>query len=188
MHYRHIYKLYHGQIPKDQDGRTYDIHHIDGDKTNNSILNLVALSIQDHYDVHYIQGDYGACYLISRKMKISSEDLSKLATMINKQMVENGTHSWIGERNPMVKRSKKGTHHLSGSNLSKKIIEKRNFSNSKKWKIIHPNGKEEIIINLIKYCQKMNLAERHMRSVAKGRRKHHKHFKCIGPFEQSDKI
>jgi len=62
--YRKVYETFYGPIPKDQDGRSYDIHHIDGDKTNNSILNLVALSIQDHYDVHYIQGDYGACYKI----------------------------------------------------------------------------------------------------------------------------
>lgn len=52
--YRKIYKTFYGQIPKDSNGRSYDIHHIDGDKTNNSILNLVALSIQDHYDVYYI--------------------------------------------------------------------------------------------------------------------------------------
>ncbi len=34
--------------------KCFEIHHIDGDRTNNHILNLVALSIQDHYDVHNI--------------------------------------------------------------------------------------------------------------------------------------
>ena len=37
--YRKIYETFHGAIPKDQDGITYDIHHINGDRKNNNIFN-----------------------------------------------------------------------------------------------------------------------------------------------------
>ena len=67
--YRKIYKRHYGPIPKDNQGRTYDIHHKDGNRSNNSIDNLVALSIQEHYDIHYSQGEYGACYAISVRMR-----------------------------------------------------------------------------------------------------------------------
>lgn len=80
----------------DQDGRTYDIHHIDGDRTNNSILNLVALSIQDHYDVHYIQGDWRACIKLAQKMKLSHKELSMLVSKQQRERIAKGTHNWVG--------------------------------------------------------------------------------------------
>lgn len=92
--YCKIYETFHGPIPKDQDGRSYDIHHIDGDKTNNSILNLVALSIQDHYDVHYIQGDYGACYKIAARLMLSPKEISDLGKRIAQKRIDEGTHPW----------------------------------------------------------------------------------------------
>ena len=33
--YRKIYEQHHGPIPIDESGRTYDIHHIDGNHFNN---------------------------------------------------------------------------------------------------------------------------------------------------------
>ena len=63
--YRKIYKQYYGEIPVDADGRSFEIHHIDGDHSNNNPLNLKAVSIQEHYDIHYSQGDWYACLLIS---------------------------------------------------------------------------------------------------------------------------
>lgn len=122
--YRKIYKTFHGLIPKDQDGRTYDIHHIDGNRKNNNIFNLIALSIQDHFDVHYIQGDWGACARIAQRMsldaeikssllsksskktakekklyfqKISKDELSRLSTETNERRVKNGTHNFLNK-------------------------------------------------------------------------------------------
>jgi hypothetical protein len=51
--FRKIYEDYFGPIPKDSDGRSYDIHHIDGDHSNNHPSNLKAVTIQEHYDIHY---------------------------------------------------------------------------------------------------------------------------------------
>lgn len=78
--YRKIYEKYYGQIPTDDEGRTYEIHHIDGNNKNNSISNLRAVSIQEHYDIHFSQGDWQACLYISARMKISSELRSQLAS------------------------------------------------------------------------------------------------------------
>jgi hypothetical protein len=33
--YRKIYEQNFGPIPKDGDGRSYDVHHIDGNRNNN---------------------------------------------------------------------------------------------------------------------------------------------------------
>ena len=68
--HRTIYEANFGPIPKDETDRSYEIHHIDGDKNNNSIDNLKCVSIQEHYDIHYRQGDWGACLIMSSRMDI----------------------------------------------------------------------------------------------------------------------
>lgn len=102
VNYRKIYKSHYGDIPVDKDGRTYEIHHIDGDDTNNEPSNLVALSIQDHYDIHYSQGDYDACFSIGVRMKMDPQQLSKLSSDAQTRRVLNGTHHLLktGEDHP----------------------------------------------------------------------------------------
>ncbi len=124
--YRRIYEQNNGPIPKDSNGRSYDIHHVDGNRDNNDPSNLLALSIQDHYNIHYSQGDYGACWLLARKMKMSVEDLSELSKKVQNLRVKEGTHHFVGEENPAKLASKNGTHHLKGDKGSKhnnKMIE-----------------------------------------------------------------
>ena len=83
-HYRKIYKDYFGYIPLDENGIPYDIHHIDGNKENNSIDNLKAVSIKDHYDIHFRQKDWGACKAISMRLnKISPIEKSELSRKIH---------------------------------------------------------------------------------------------------------
>jgi len=62
--YQYIWIKHNGQIPKDEFGRSFDIHHIDGDKNNNNIDNLKCVSIDEHYKIHFNQNDYGACHAI----------------------------------------------------------------------------------------------------------------------------
>jgi hypothetical protein len=119
----------------DQDGRSYDIHHIDGDRTNNSILNLVALSIQDHFDVHYIQGDWRACTKIAQKMKLSHEEISMLVSKQQKERIANGTHNWVGgEKQKKHQRElvASGRHHFLNSEVQSKInyLKVKNGTNS----------------------------------------------------------
>lgn len=94
--YRKIYENHYDPIPKDETGRTYDIHHIDGNRKNNKPENLKAVTIQEHYDIHYAQRDWSACHRIAAKMNLSHEHLSELTKLHNKKMVENGTHPFLG--------------------------------------------------------------------------------------------
>ena len=83
--YRKLWEKFNGPIPRDKNGIKFDIHHIDGDRTNNVIENLVALSMDDHYDLHYKQGDWGACKAIDirRKNKITPEERAELTKKIH---------------------------------------------------------------------------------------------------------
>jgi|FreactTroBogLake_1042271.scaffolds.fasta_scaffold06136_2 hypothetical protein len=67
--YRKIWSEKNGPIPKDEFGRSYEIHHIDGNRSNNSLDNLQCLSIQEHYNIHYNKGDYSAAAAISIRME-----------------------------------------------------------------------------------------------------------------------
>lgn len=119
--YRQIYETYIGPIPKDPDGRTYEIHHIDGNIENNDISNLRCVSLKEHYNIHYAQGDYGACFYMAKRMKISASEKSILASLAALKRVEEGTHNLVGESNPTHKRIKDGTHHWQNS--EKKFVQ-----------------------------------------------------------------
>ena len=124
--YRKIYEKNFGKIPKDENGRSYQIHHIDGNRNNNDINNLLCVSIQEHYDIHYKQKDWGACYLIGRKMKIPVEELVELAKKQSKERLLDGTHNWLGKNNPVHKKIENKTHNF--------LKENRNFETWNKGK------------------------------------------------------
>jgi len=113
--YRKIYEQHHGIIPTDKDNRMYEIHHIDGDHSNNEPSNLTAITIQEHYDIHYAQNDWFACYRISKRMKLSSTEISELARKSNLKRVENKTHHLLSRPDgSSISKDKvaSGTHHL----------------------------------------------------------------------------
>ena len=76
--YRKIWEKTYGSIPKDINGRSYEIHHIDGNHKNNSIENLKCLTIKEHYDEHYKNGDYGACVMIAKRMGLPHDYISNI--------------------------------------------------------------------------------------------------------------
>jgi hypothetical protein len=76
--YRSIWVQHHGPIPKDHTGRPYDIHHIDGNRKNNDINNLVAVPIHIHYAIHYEQKDWMAAHALSLRMQMTEEDRSDI--------------------------------------------------------------------------------------------------------------
>lgn len=113
INYRKIYRDYHGTIPKDETGRSYEIHHVDGDKSNNDIDNLKALSLEEHYNVHLKQGDWGACYMIAKKMKLAPSIISELALKTNQSRVDAGTHNFLGgeiQRTTQRRLAQEGNH------------------------------------------------------------------------------
>ena len=114
--YRKIYEQHYGPIPKEENGRTYEIHHIDSNRTNNNIENLMCVTIQEHFDIHYAQGDYASCTLIANSMKLSAEEKSNLMVLENQNRIAKGTHNFVGENNPSHLRVANGTHNLLGKN------------------------------------------------------------------------
>lgn len=113
--HRTVYKKHFGPIPKDKFGRPMEIHHIDGNHQNNDISNLKLVTIEEHFRIHFSQGDYGACLIMSKRMQISSEEKSKLARENVKRMKEKGhlvftDSEW--QRQNQLRRVKDGTHHL----------------------------------------------------------------------------
>lgn len=132
INYRKIYEQHYGSIPKDPNGRTYDIHHIDGNRENNHPSNLVALSIQEHYNIHMDQEDYGAAQLLAIKMEKSPELISELAKKGNVKRVSEGTHhfldSEIQRKNAKIQNAKRvadGTHHFLDREKSSAAAHKR---------------------------------------------------------------
>ena len=79
--YKKLWIDANGPIPKDENGRSYEIHHIDGDYTNNDLSNLECITINEHYEKHYSQGDYGACRQIAWRMGTTREELSRLTKL-----------------------------------------------------------------------------------------------------------
>jgi hypothetical protein len=116
--YRKIYQRHYGKIPVDTDGRSFQIHHIDGDHTNNDPLNLKAVTIQEHYDIHYSQDDWYACLLLAGSLKITSEEKSNLSRLAANESVKNGTHNFLGgniQRQSQRKLVAEGKHHWQDS-------------------------------------------------------------------------
>jgi HNH endonuclease len=158
---RAIYKKFFGDIPKDTNGRSYEIHHIDGNHNNNDINNLKLVTIEEHYAIHYTQGDYGACLIMTKRMGILPEEKSKLASKHSQariargdhpflrkgfqsntaqKMVEKGTHPFLGgnvQRESNRKRKETGTHHLLGNSLAKDSIDRGTHTSVVEWSCFH---------------------------------------------------
>jgi hypothetical protein len=89
----------------------------------------------------------------------------------------------IGDKNRGRKRTPEAIEKTRQANLgrSQSDYQKKRAedANSKKWLIIKPDGTEEIVINLSKYCEKMRLSNKLMNGVANGRQKQHKGYKVF---------
>jgi hypothetical protein len=146
--YRKIYKEHHGNIPKDEKGRSFDIHHLDGDHTNNNINNLVALSIQDHYKKHYDQGDWGAAWAISKRFNLDPLEKSKLISEMNKARAASGTH-------PSQVMKNNGTHPFQNKSFQKimvtRCIEQGKHSSQQVWQCEKCGKEGKHLVNYNRY-------------------------------------
>ena len=88
--HRKIWEDANGPIPLDEFGRSYHIHHIDGDPTNNELSNLLCLSPNDHFELHRSQCDYGAVFLLmSNHLSLSAEERSDIISKANSNRWKN---------------------------------------------------------------------------------------------------
>lgn len=78
MNYRKMWEEVNGPIPRDDNGFAYEIHHVDGDRTNNNIDNLKLVSIKEHLDIHLKQEDWFAAALIAKRIGLGPEYSSNL--------------------------------------------------------------------------------------------------------------
>jgi hypothetical protein len=124
--YRKIYEQHYGPIPKEENGRSYEIHHLDGDSHNNDPSNLVAVTLQEHYDIHYLQEDFAACRLIAGKLKFPPDVLFELRSKAERKKVTEGNHHLQRRSDGSSVSSelvRTGKHHLlkraDGSSISK---------------------------------------------------------------------
>lgn len=120
--YHRVWRDHHGDVPKDITGRSMEIHHIDGDKTNNSIENLTLVTIEEHYRIHEIQGDVGACVAILMRMNSSPEERSLMASLANKK---NPEIARAGGRASYKSQKEKGTHLFHQNGYQKKLAAER---------------------------------------------------------------
>ena len=162
MVYRKIYEEHHGEIPKG-----YHIHHIDGNHSNNCVTNLQCVSAQEHYNIHYSQGDYGACWSLinTGHLTITNEKRSELGRLQQNKLVQEGIHPWqtrkdgtslsldnsniIKENVGNIQRKlvKEGKHNFLSLNRSPEMEIKRSKTLKKKYK--EPIFKEKMRQNKI---------------------------------------
>ena len=122
--YRELWEQVNGTIPKDENGISFEIHHINGDHFDDRIENLMCVSIQEHYDIHRSQGDMIACCAIlkrmNRKATFTDEERERLAQQAKEaaiKRVENGTHNFLGgqiQKEHQKRRKEEGTHNFVG--------------------------------------------------------------------------
>lgn len=119
--YRKIWESAHGPIPRDSQNRSYEIHHIDGNHSNNSLDNLQLVTIQEHYEIHFNQKDYGACNQILLRMNLPPSELSRRISESNRLRV--------GDKNPFYgKKHTVETINLIKSKLTNKTYGPRSES------------------------------------------------------------
>ena len=126
--YRKIYENHFGPIPKEENGRSYEIHHIDGNHSNNDPNNLVAVSLQEHYDIHRKQNDWAACILIAtQRLLVPAEELKELRIQngrkVSRMQLSQGTHPF--QRRPdgsslQTDRVSEGTHNLLNGEVQRR--------------------------------------------------------------------
>lgn len=120
--YRKIYENHHGPILREPGGRSYEVHHLDGNHKNNDPSNLTIVTLQEHYDIHYAQGDWHACLLMSDRMKISPEEKSRLCSIATREMFKKGDHPFLDgvmSKKIQKQRIEDGTHHMLGGKIQR---------------------------------------------------------------------
>lgn len=114
-----------------------------------------------------------------------SEETKRKISDTKKAMYRNGyKHPMLGKtHSPAAKRRmsevRKGKKYTPEQKKAlSKIRCQQKPGNTLKWKVIDPDGNEQIVFGLGQFCRENDLQQGHMHSVANGTREHHKRWKC----------
>lgn len=89
MHYRQIYEKEYGKLNKG-----LEIHHIDGNRKNNLLSNLQALTIEEHLQIHLDQHDWGAVQAILMRIKNPNLNISDIARKTQNKLLNEQKHNF----------------------------------------------------------------------------------------------
>jgi hypothetical protein len=128
---------------------------------------------------------WGRSHTPETKAKISKTKKENFAKGINKprsgftQTPE--TKEKIGDKNRGRKRTPEAIEKTRQANLGRPQSDhqkkRAEEANSKRWLVIAPDGTEEIVVNLSKYCRERRLNNSSMRLVAYGKQDDYKGYK-----------
>ena len=129
--HRWVWVKYNGEIPYDENGQTYEIHHVDGNRENNDISNLMCVSKREHSKIHFDKGEFAAAYAILKRTKGITKDFTgwKHTDKTKKKISE----STSGSKNPMYGRTRedrKGKGYWLGKKQPKELVDKRVSKNT----------------------------------------------------------
>lgn len=137
--YRKIYENHSGSIPKG-----YEIHHIDGNHSNNIPSNLMAVTAEEHYYIHESRGDWAACLLIkSQRLNSTYKERSELARKANIQRLNDGVHIFQNaEFRELATKTVNnlvalGKHNLQGSTVNLEKLKNGEHPSQNKVSCIH---------------------------------------------------
>jgi hypothetical protein len=125
MNYRKFYQEYYKCSLLDD----IDIHHIDGNRNNNSIENLQSVTLEEHYQIHLQQEDYGAAQAILLRIAgIDKALLAEVASKHQKYLLAEGKHNFqimSKERRSAISKAtiQKRIESGSGAFIVKDIVE-----------------------------------------------------------------
>lgn len=119
-----------------------EIHHIDGNHFNNDPSNLLAVTPEEHYQIHLENGDYGAASLISNRANLPIEEVIKVRQQAGKiggansrdnnlgffSMSEEEKHRRSSKAGRFTRDNKLGIHAINAN----PILSKQNSSNAGK--------------------------------------------------------
>jgi hypothetical protein len=123
--YRKIYEHHHGPILKEPNGRAYEVHHIDGNHSNNNPANLTLLTIAEHLQAHLDNNDWGGAQAVKMRMNCSPQEISEFARQMQLKLVAEGRHHMKQENNPSRQRVDNGTHNFLGGAIQKQKVANR---------------------------------------------------------------